>query len=68
MGNQNDNIRNKSVTITAVPSGAPSFVRKKVRLLSYTMSAPGDTGNREIILVNINAMKTIAKSMETPKP
>lgn len=68
IGNQKDNSRNKSVTITDVPKGAPRRARKKVRLLSYKIRAPGETGNNEIILVKIRAVKTAAKDIETPSP
>lgn len=68
MGIQNDSNLNRSVTTTEVPNGAPSFVRKKVRLLSYKINAPGDTGNNEIILVKIRAVKTAVKDIETPSP
>lgn len=68
MGIQNDSNLNKSVTTTDVPNGAPSCVRKKVKLLSYRINAPGEMGSREMILVRISAIKTDTKEIETPSP
>ena len=52
MGSQNERNLKSNVTETLMPNAAPIIVKKYVILLSYTISEPGDIGNKDMILAS----------------